>query len=1583
MEIGDAFPNNGGIALRSILIPGDVHTRTYKFHNDVDGTDNPFDEQIVKSGEILLEPASPKGQDNKVFRGWKYRDGKTGEWNKGDDIQLPKTIEWTDKPGDPVNEDIHLVPYFESRYTITYIVEGQVWRVDQFDEGKIQIGPGAPEPADKNSLEYKRWDGLDFDAKVDEVTFPSPHIRNGKEYFAYWMEKDKYDELNEQVLKPKGKKLEEDSVYPDDYGPATLRGKSIRYLPTETVVGGKKALRVNEFERADWKLYLRKIKQTPDQLGEDKNITLVAVTGLKTEIFFDSQGGSAVRPLYIRHEQSINEGSRDYFEDFSGFDSYPQPTRQGYKFVGWSTEPGIIADKNEDYSDVIKREADSSGREKIIVNTGKYPKFKLKSWEDKVESQVVLYAIWQPVETSYSISLWLEDTNQWDESKTQPPFQIEDSKKLTYSYYKFVKPVDVDPTTKLVKRIPGDGAPPPVFSGEKIDVAALKKFLAETPIPADQRTAGAVEGNYLDDTESQLGLKYSDVYELVTDFDDASGNSGLYEPVKGDGTTDLQIKLRRKPHEYSVRYRQYMESDANGNPRSYADASKGDKILTFSIPHGYNDRKLLTYIRNYIGDPGIDGSHYPDYFRRFTDGTNNISRLVGHTYARYAIRPDASGVDQNIPKGFTYNYEDPQPGEEPEEAPGLKINGYQEIRKPTTIYISPFTNDFGVNTYGTLYIENESGHPNLDILNDYMNLEINKEGQVVHKGSRKPLRDGYIMDYPGTWEFKDSTVKIPGFDRKTTNPPYLGYPELTSYDWYGRPIYRYHAPVQVRDLRISDPAKQLKTVSFAFVYYVRKSYDLNFVPQAGVPGQHPDFKGARKFEDPIYIAPGQPGSDGALNQKLKDYQVEVKDAAGNVTQKATIVNRDGVRYEFTGWYLSPEARPETKVDLNKLGQDKMPSHDMTLYGGWRPMDVLVRVFLNDKKQKVTGVFKEYDSVNGEDDGVAGVDYYDIWVPYGTKVKEANPATHERDPAQPKAVGHGGNPDKAKNFKWWFWVPRPKKIENGKWTGEGDGYEEPYVFDYDITSPRKLFPRWFYHNVKIVYDANTGTNPPVDDLTYSFNSQANLRERGEMTAPEGKVFIGWSLSPDPIDPNTGRPKTESNGKVLPINKVYGENDLLSLTDKDVPTIKEKKDPVSNETSYYEVTMYAVWDKKPDPTDLTYHENGMKGGDQKVVVDTITKGTQTLPIPVNTRIKILAFNDEKITFRNDEYTSPKGYRVWSSNGEAGKLDNGKLYIANQEVLLDNVRKETENQLYARYSAPIVEKTADKKFFQEAGEVINYTVKITNKGNISWDKNQVKLVDSLVEASKSRSQPISPTLGDPNNNDILDAGEIWTYTYQYTATDSDVGNEVIKNTAHAEITDIAGDPDKSIKTDEAKVDVKLATRVNVDKKWTGQGRKPQTLHLVLLKGDRPINSYSATAAEISAESFKHKFTTDHENKPLPLNDENGQRIANYRIVEITDKLLPSNLYSSNNPANELKEVQENNITAGMSKEVADPVLIEVKDESGKLKEKSWNVEVTNHLLKLPNTGASRRIYNGLIGVVCLGLGAALYFVKKRKME
>ncbi|MGB9928995.1 MAG: beta strand repeat-containing protein, partial [Methanosarcina sp.] len=106
-------------------------------------------------------------------------------------------------------------------------------------------------------------------------------------------------------------------------------------------------------------------------------------------------------------------------------------------------------------------------------------------------------------------------------------------------------------------------------------------------------------------------------------------------------------------------------------------------------------------------------------------------------------------------------------------------------------------------------------------------------------------------------------------------------------------------------------------------------------------------------------------------------------------------------------------------------------------------------------------------------------------------------------------------------------------------------------------------------------------------------------------------------------------------------------------------------------------------------------------------------------------------------------------------------------------------------------------------QAGDVISYTVNITNTGNVNL--TNVTVTDSLINLT-------GPILGDDSPTGILDIGETWIFTGNYTATQADIntngnGTGFIQNTATVKSDQL----DPKSHSDEVSIQARPAYTIN----------------------------------------------------------------------------------------------------------------------------------------------------------------------------
>ncbi len=167
-------------------------------------------------------------------------------------------------------------------------------------------------------------------------------------------------------------------------------------------------------------------------------------------------------------------------------------------------------------------------------------------------------------------------------------------------------------------------------------------------------------------------------------------------------------------------------------------------------------------------------------------------------------------------------------------------------------------------------------------------------------------------------------------------------------------------------------------------------------------------------------------------------------------------------YEFAGWYTSPGCEDGTEVQSGM----KMPAGNIVVYAKWAAPIHEVNF---------------YDSVDALEP---------------TKMLEVADTT---------VINSGEVPtiDVPEGFKFFGWA-----------TKDDDGNLVLFNMNEAVRDDLDLYP-YFVPNasVQITYDANGGTGVVVDAKRYAQGVQADVQSADGLTAPPGKVFVGWNTEQD--------------------------------------------------------------------------------------------------------------------------------------------------------------------------------------------------------------------------------------------------------------------------------------------------------------------------------------------------------------------------------------------------------------------------------------------------------------------------------------
>jgi uncharacterized repeat protein (TIGR01451 family) len=266
-------------------------------------------------------------------------------------------------------------------------------------------------------------------------------------------------------------------------------------------------------------------------------------------------------------------------------------------------------------------------------------------------------------------------------------------------------------------------------------------------------------------------------------------------------------------------------------------------------------------------------------------------------------------------------------------------------------------------------------------------------------------------------------------------------------------------------------------------------------------------------------------------------------------------------------------------------------------------------------------------------------------------------------------------------------------------------------------------------------------------------------------------------------------------------------------------------------------------------------------------------------------------------------------------------------------------------------------------QAGDIINYTVVVTNTGNVTL--NNVQVTDSFEGAANviltnsnsfNAALHTGNTFVDPNGNGVLDVGETWTYTYQHVVTQNELNTKGIDGDGSLDnvATVTTTSPDLGPLQDDASIPILLGPGVrtpgfwsqnNWQKFWDGTvGNEPSqagtngfadgevTLAVVNLLNDHRVDSNGDHLITAADSASGGKVTKGLLIGDLDLNGiENGSEHAFF--ISTSDALT---LLNANTKQVQNAEYQEGralvatwlNYLAGNPIEAGDPTKVDAKD-------------------------------------------------------
>lgn len=368
---------------------------------------------------------------------------------------------------------------------------------------------------------------------------------------------------------------------------------------------------------------------------------------------------------------------------------------------------------------------------------------------------------------------------------------------------------------------------------------------------------------------------------------------------------------------------------------------------------------------------------------------------------------------------------------------------------------------------------------------------------------------------------------------------------------------------------------------------------------------------------------------------------------------------DGVdsAYEFQGWY-----KDSACTQAFDFSTETMPAAGLTLYAKWAP-----------PTKKVTA----HLSMN-----TGGTDVTSSDIDYGTTISaEDLPSVVTSDS---KTV-FSGNASKGT-------ITLPAGAEWAGWATYQDGRFVMYNFDTLVQSDVELYPFWITTDVySVVYDANGGTGSVTDPTKYDLYADARVLSADGLTAPEGKVFLGWNTAQDGSGTSVGV------GTKLRISEYTDAN--------------------------HNVTLYAQWGEKPKTASLTYDANYPADAGMTAATKTVLEDVENNYGGGTTGSK--AGSLKASSLEGVGFSAPDDYYFTGWNTAAN--GSGIAVASGDTIGIDNL---SANTLYAQWARRAVVKVvikgnSDSRAYTGVEQQLSgYTTTITVDG-----KAQSQLPDGLT--------------------------------------------------------------------------------------------------------------------------------------------------------------------------------------------------------------------------------------------------------------
>ncbi|MGM0168819.1 hypothetical protein IGI39_004574 [Enterococcus sp. AZ135] len=431
-------------------------------------------------------------------------------------------------------------------------------------------------------------------------------------------------------------------------------------------------------------------------------------------------------------------------------------------------------------------------------------------------------------------------------------------------------------------------------------------------------------------------------------------------------------------------------------------------------------------------------------------------------------------------------------------------------------------------------------------------------------------------------------------------------------------------------------------------------------------------------------------------------------------------------YTFAGWYLDSAYRE--KVDFDTF---TMPDSNETFFAKWESNQNTVRY---------------YDSLGGK---------LLLQQGYADNEQVAFPSSYVKGETYVEGKGI---------FNGWFWQVGQSSFE----------FSDTIPVTHDID----LYANWQTDSFHVSYDLGEGIGTaPIDEKDYDLTTKALVKDNSGITAPAGKVFIGWKSDQDntiyyPEDHLQVRGETKltavyaSAEEVVQINYHAGD---YAGSPEDVSQKAIKQSNVTLKGAIFErpgKTLVGWSNTLNGSKDYDLSESGVAIEDSNMDLYAVWKNTQV-------NITFLPGDNGTLNYANQSITTPVDYGTpWKDaaiNVPAPKADPGYKFSGWSPTLPSADEQLTKDAIFTAQFVKKVKGTVTVRYVDENGHKIADDLSLTktegDKYDVSGSNYQLQ-----IDGYKLKILP-NNAKGTFTDNNIL---VIFTYSKE---TPKQSGNVIVK--------------------------------------------------------------------------------------------------------------------------------------------------------------------------------------------------------------